>query len=263
MLGKAAQAAASDIERLAPKHPVRRGQLTAAFQAVRKTLGILFADVGDTVKAGRTDAASAAMLSAYEWEEPYYRAAGIPARIRDRLRAGTRALSDRNVELMLRRFNTRQIPLSRQVYRTQALARGWVDEKINLGIGRGLTAREIARDVRTMIDPSVRGGVSYAAFRLGRTELNNAFHTAAIVSTADKPWVNGMQWKLSLTHPAEDICNELAEKDKFGMGEGIFPKLHVPNKPHPQCMCFVIPNLIDEDAFVDAFARGEYDTFLD
>jgi hypothetical protein len=153
------------------------------------------------------------MASAFEWEEPYYVASGLSRSERSKLRASTTAMSDRNVELMLRRFNTEQIPLSQQVYRTEKLASGWVDKVVNLGLGRGLTAREIAKEVKGSIRPDVQGGVAYAAMRLGRTEVNNSFHTAAIVSSADKPWVEGMHWHLSGSHPKKDICNLLAEED--------------------------------------------------
>jgi hypothetical protein len=262
LLDKAAQAAVSDIEGLATSGTgkiIRRGQLSAATQALRKTIRILFRDVGDTVRAGRVDAAEAALLSAFEWEEPYYRAAGMSKPERDRLRAATAVMSERNVELMLRRFTTEQIPLSQQVYRTQQLAQGWVDERVNLGIGRGLTAKELARDVRDSIRPDVSGGVSYAAMRLARTELNNSFHAAAVEATQDKPWINGMQWHLSESHPKPDICNHYADEDKFGIGSGTFPVDKVPEKPHPHCFCFVVPGLQDEDDFVAAFARGDYD----
>lgn len=263
LLGKAAEAAASDVERLAPKAPIRRGQLTSAFKAVRRTMQILFTDVGDTVKVGRLDAAEAAMQSAYDWEDPYYKAAGLSAAERSALRASTTAMSDRNVELMLRRFNTEQIPLSRQVYRTRQLASGWVDKVINLGLGRGLTAREIAQEVKGSIRPDVRGGVSYAAMRLGRTEVNNAFHTASILSTVDKPWIEGMQWHLSGSHAVPDICNRLAEDDRHDLGSGVFPRGLVPAKPHPQCLCYVAAALQDEDDFVAAFASGQYDNYFD
>lgn len=262
LLNKAAQAAVADVEGLAPTgigKIVRIGQLSAATQALRKTLRLLFADVGETIRAGRVDAAEAALLSAFEWEEPYYRAAGLPKAERDRLRAATAGLSERNVTLMLRRFTTEQIPLSEQVYRTRKLASGWVQERLNLGIGRGLTARELARDVRDSIRPDVRGGVSYAAMRLARTELNNAFHAAAVESVQDKPWVMGMEWHLSGSHPRPDICDEYAHEDKFDLGNGIFPTGQVPEKPHPHCFCYVVPGLQDEDDFVAAFARGDYD----
>lgn len=266
LLHKAAQAAESDVIRMTPSSIgkiVRIGQLSAATQAVRKTLRLLFDDVYETVRAGRTDAAEAALLSAFEWEEPYYRAAGLSKPERDRLRAATQGLSVRNVELMLRRFNTEQIPLSQQVYRTRQLASGWVDEKINLGIGRGLSARELAKEVASSIRPDVRGGVAYAAMRLSRTELNRSFHTAAQLSVVDKPWVQGMSWHLSASHPKPDICDEYATEDRHGMGNGVFPRDEVPEKPHPQCFCFVTPELIEEDQFVAAFARGEYDEFLE
>lgn len=262
LLEKAAQAAESDVRRLVPGNVVRRGQLSAAMQAVRRTLRDLFADVGDNIRTGRTEAANAALLSAFEWEEPLYRAAGLSKPQRDRLRTATATLSDRNVNLMLRRFNTEQIPLSRQVYRSRQLASGWVDNIVNLGIGRGLTARELAQEVSSSIRPDTRGGVAYAAMRLARTELNAAFHTAAIVSTADRPWVSGMHWHLSKSHPRPDICDEYANQDKFGLGDGVFPKVSVPSKPHPQCFCFVTPELQDEDDFIAALARGSYDEFI-
>lgn len=262
LLNKAASAAYSDVLRLSQTDKtgkvVRRGQLSSAYRALRKTMSNLFVDVGDTVRADRLDAMFAALLASHQWEEPLYRAAGISKSTRDQLRKSTQAMSERRVELMLRRFNTEQIPLSRQVYRTQALAQKWVDDAINIGIGRGLTARELANEVKDKIRPDVRGGVSYAAMRLSRTEINNAFHAAAVVSNMDKPWVQGMQWHLSATHPEEDICDKMSSEDKFELGNGIYPVGKVPKKPHPQCLCYIAPSLQDEDEFVAAFARGEY-----
>lgn len=262
LLYKAADAAASDVERLAPRGAIRRGQFSMALREIRKTIKNLFADVGDTVREGRLDAAQSAMLASYQWEEPYYIAAGLNARERSMLRRSTLDISRRNVELMLRRFNTEQIPLSRQVYRSRALAQGWVDNLVNIGIGRGLTARELAREVKQHIRPDTRGGTAYAALRLGRTEINNSFHTAAVLSTVDKPWVSSMSWNLSGSHTDEDICDKLAKEDRFGLGEGMFPREQVPQKPHPQCFCYVVPKMQDEDEFVAAFARGEYDNYF-
>ena len=39
-----------------------------------------------------------------------------------------------------------------------------------------VNARELAADVRRFIDPNTKGGASYAAMRLARTEINGAFH---------------------------------------------------------------------------------------
>lgn len=255
LLEKAADAAEADVERLAPKNVNRRGQLTEAWKSIRKTIRHLYEDVQESIEDSRTAAAKAAMDSSYGWEEDLYESAGLSEEEKDALRGGTIAMTERNVELMLRRFNTEQIPLSQQVYRTRALSEGWVDRLINTGIGRGLTARELAKSVREHIRPDVRGGVAYAAMRLARTEINNAFHTAAIVAAQDKPWIDGMEWKLSGSHPKPDICDLLAGRT--------FPVGAVPPKPHPQCFCYVIPKEPDEDEFVAAFARGDYDEALD
>jgi len=249
--------------RLSPSgNVVRRGQMSGALQALRGTLGLLFADVGETVKAGRTDAAQAAREAAFDWSEPLLKEAGLSTAEREMLRAGAIATTERNVDLMLRRYNTEQIALSKQVYKTKQLSQGWVDRVVNTSIGRGLTAREIAREVRSSIRPNTAGGVSYAALRLGRTELNNSFHTSAIVANADKPWAQAMEWHLSGSHAKKDICDELAGKDKWGLGNGIFPKNKVPDKPHPQCFCFVVPKLQEEDDFVRDLLAGTYDSYL-
>jgi len=80
------------------------------------------------------------------------------------------------------------IHLSDKVYKTQALSNKWVEQAVNRGIATNKSAREIARSVRHLIDPNVKGGVSYAARRLARTEINNAFHTTTIRAAADQPW---------------------------------------------------------------------------
>lgn len=255
LLDKAAEAAMADVERLTPKDTVRRGQFASAWKSIKGNLKDLFGDVEGVVRDARTDAADAAFNALYKWEEPLYDAAGFTESEKTALRSSITEISDRNVELMLRRFSTEQIPLSQQVYRTRSLSQGWVDRLINIGIGRGLTARELARSVRDHIRPDVRGGVSYAAMRLARTEINNAFHTAAIVAAQDKPWIEGMEWRLSGSHPKPDICDLLAGN--------VYPVGSVPPKPHPQCFCYVIPKEPDEDDFVAAFARGDYDDALD
>jgi hypothetical protein len=236
--------------------------LRRAEQELLKTLGRFWADAGDTIRANRIDAAVAALNSSVDWDLPMYQAAGLSRGQIQVLRDGATALSERNVQIMVRRFTTRQIPLSNQVYRTESLTKGWVQGVINRAVGRGLSARELAAEVRQFIRPDVRGGVSFAAMRLARTELNNAHHAAAISSIIDKPWVEGMQWTLSGSHPKTDICDSLATENKFDRGPGVFPRNEVPPKPHPQCFCYLVPKQVDEDDFVAAFQRGSYDQFL-
>ena len=101
-----------------------------------------------------------------------------------------------SVENLRSRLMSR-IDLSPRVYKNQALANRWVDRAVNRGILLGKSAREIASDVRLLIRPDTPGGVSYAAQRLGRTELNNAFHETSRRAVEGMPWITGVRWNLS------------------------------------------------------------------
>jgi hypothetical protein len=155
------------------------------------------------------------------------------------------------------------VPLAQSVYGTRNLADGYVDRVINRGILLGKSARQIANDVKGLIRPDVRGGVSYAAYRLGRTELNNAFHRTQTDLAAAEPWVTGMQWHLSRSHPKADECNEYANETHYrGGSPGVFPAGDVPPKPHPQCLCFITNVQVDEDEFIESLVNGDYDDYL-
>lgn len=155
------------------------------------------------------------------------------------------------------------IKLSDNVYRTQALANNWVAREINRGIALNLSARQIAANVTRMIKPGTPGGVSFAARRLARTELNNAFHTTTIRAAADDPWTEGFKWNLSGSHPRPDPCDDLAEQDSYDLGVGVFPPKAVPGKPHPQCLCYLTVVQTDDDEFIDNLVAGKYNTWLD
>lgn len=154
------------------------------------------------------------------------------------------------------------IPLSRAVYQTQALATGLVDRTVKRGLLLGHNAKTIAKSVTGLINPNVVGGVSYAAHRLARTEINNAYKTSQENRYAQDPWIIGMQWNLSKTHPKPDICNELATADDHDLGSGIYPVGQRP-RSHPNCLCYLTPESIDEDTFIDKFLAGDYNAYLD
>jgi hypothetical protein len=156
------------------------------------------------------------------------------------------------------------IPLSAQVYKTQSLGSGLVDRAVNRGIALGSSAKDIAKSVRGMIHPGTPGGVSYAAMRLGRTELNNAFHRTQVSQAQRKPWINGMQWNISGSHEQIDECDDYAEEGHYPNGEpGVFRPEDVPMKPHPQCLCFVTSVTVSRDEFLNRFMEGEYSTYID
>lgn len=233
-------------------------QYASARVAVEREMVVLWRRMGDTIEGGRRQAGREGInLAMREYDELVRRG---------NLGGLTRAVSMReaaeaaSTNLMSRYLNS--VPLSRRVYNNRALSQRWVDRKVNDGILANKSAREIARSVRGLILPNTRGGVSYAAMRLGRTELNNAFHATTIRSTMDQPWVNAYQWQLSASHKHFDQCDDYAEGNHSGLGRGVFSKADVPMKPHPQCLCFLVVVLEKPDKFVDKLTSGGYDEYL-
>lgn len=151
------------------------------------------------------------------------------------------------------------VDLSRNVYNGQAYTMGKIDDIVNTGIALGQSADEIAKQAIQFINPRTPGGASYAAHRLGRTELNNAFHTTSVRSYQESPYVDGVHWTLSGSHPTPDDCNNYAEQNEFDLGRGVFPPDSVPDKPHPQCLCYITPITPDPAEFIRRMKRGEYD----
>ena len=144
--------------------------------------------------------------------------------------------------------------LSPRVYRNRDLATGRVQRTIRAGIIRGLSAEELAKEVSKFISPRTPGGVSYAAMRLARTELNNAFHSASIQKAQSTPWVKGCKWNKSGSHPRRDICDELADANRDGLGKGIYRVDDVPDKPHPNCFCYITYETVSETEMLSILA---------
>lgn len=259
LLVRVAAESARDVEKLARKDgigaEVRAGQLRTVQASLRSTLAGFWMAVDDLIRARREEGIAAALRAGVNWDKMLLSRAGKSAAQRNMLAQGLNATADRNVRLMLQRFTHETIPLSQRVYHANVLSNGLVDRKVNSALGRGLSAREFAKEVRSLIRPDTPGGVSYAAMRLARTEINNAYHYASITDNAEKPFVENIGWRLSRSHPKKDKCDLLA-------AESPYPKDNVPAKPHPQCFCYVVPEVINEDDFVHQFQQGKYDSYL-
>lgn len=134
--------------------------------------------------------------------------------------------------------------LSTRVYENAALSSGRIEKIVRAGVIRGFSAKEIASDVKKYIHPGTPGGASFAAMRLGRTELNNTFHEQQKME-ANRPWVKGTKWNRSKSHPKRDLCDVYAEHDE-GLGIGVWSNHRTPNKPHPQCLCYMTYDVMDE-----------------
>lgn len=258
------EAAARDIqrriERLKPGigGQVRAAQLRLVLKEIERILKQVWGvAIMDILKEGREEAMLTAESALEALEAVMYGA--LP-------KDAAKALSD-GLGLAARqgiKNDAARIPrdLSARVWKNRALTTGAVNAMIRRGLVEGLTAKELAKDVARFVSPSTPGGVSYAAMRLARTEINNAFHQQQIKG-AERPGVSGVKWNLSGSHVTPDECNIYAETDQHGMGVGVFPVGRVPDRPHPQCFCYLTYVTMSADEFADAMEAGAFDDEID
>lgn len=235
---------------------VRRTQLRQSLAEMHKEQARLWAALGDVVEAGKAQAAAAGAETTL---------AGASGVLEGLFSADDRAYMTRSVRQSAvsalqaaeeRISGTSYVPLAESVYQNAALASGHIDNIVNAALARGASAAELAKDVRAFINPNTPGGVRYAAMRLGRTELNNSFHAAQVRQAQRLPWVTGVTWHLSGSHPRPDACNDYADV-------GFYDAAQVPPKPHPNCLCYTTPVTVPEDVFQDQLLAGAYDDYLD
>lgn len=237
----------------------RRAQMQILKKELYQQAEELWPGIGSTIQGGMYSAAAGAAAGTNYLNGVLMRGVGgrIPA-----LEAAMQEQAKHTAELLMAR-GANNIPLAESVYGAQNLANKSVDKVLANGLLLGLSAAEIASNVSGLIRPDVKGGVSYAAKRLGRTEINNAFHTVQQTSRQDEPWTTGFLWNLSGSHPKPDECNEYADNDHSNMGQGVFKKMEVPGKPHPNCLCYLTPVQVSEDEFIQGVVSGKYSSYTD
>lgn len=256
------QRSASDIERelrkLAPNGrpgvTMRRSQLQSARLAMLEQQADIWRAVGASVRTARLEAAATAAAAEITGAKAVLQRVPdmTPQRMR-LLEASMKETSRRGLVTALQRVQGASYrPLAESVYGSQRLATKQVDRLINSALTRGLSARELATEAKALIRPDVRGGVSYAAQRLGRTELNNAFHATQVRTAIEAPWVTGVKWNLSASHPEEDECDDYDGQ--------VFDPREVPEKPHPQCFCFMTNELIPVS---EAAKSTQFNSYID
>jgi hypothetical protein len=239
---------------------VRSAQLRQSISAMRKVQAELWGEAGRVVQSGRVKAAVAASEAEQAATRALWNLLGGPIK---ELEIALQAQAASTVDTLAARA-ANNIPLSDQVFKTAAQSSGLVDRAINRSILQGDSWKEMADRVTGLINPNVPGGVSYSAKRLGRTELNNAFHRQQIDEADDSPFVSAVQWHLSGSHRHSDACDTYAHGVHVpGGGQGVFATGEVPPKPHPQCFCFLTTVHVGEDEFVEGFLNGRYDKYID
>jgi hypothetical protein len=261
---QAAQDASDEIEKLANKpnfsNGVRTAQLRIVMKIVSGVLGEFWKRQIPQITIGHKQSSLAAVSAFTETDRDYlvkaFRASGdVSSFIR-----GQEIQAQISVAHLVDRLEKTNHPLSTRVYRTKRLANTWVQREINSAIVRNAGAKEIAAKVRKSIRPNTPGGVSYAALRLGRTELNNAFHATSVALAQDRPWVQGMVWHLSQTHESSEDNSVVEICDRYA--DQLFEVNNVPAKPHPQCRCFVTPQVEPLDIFTRNLTAGYYNDWI-
>jgi hypothetical protein len=232
-------------------NPITRMQLEAQRASIKGYLAQDFKNVQSLVKDGQVAAAKAASEVTSRYENELLKLA-LSKESMAQLAKSEALRAANGVEAAMRRMEgSSYIPLSKQVYNTQRLGNKYIDRILNDALITGKTWKQLAKEVADSINPNVKGGVSYAANRLARTEINNAFHASAAKRFEESVIVEGIDWKLSSSHPEGDICDDLAAASPYA-------KKSIPQKPHPHCYCFLTPALPSEKDFLDNLFAGKY-----
>lgn len=235
---------------------VRRAQILGSRGALTKVMNLLYREVGNEIRAGQAEAAGEAVKARFADDaDVLERIISDPAK-RSYLRAGMIQAADRNVQAMMTRILKTERTLSERVYHSKALANGQVSRLVNVHLARGSSAADIAKEVRQFILPTSPGGISYSAKRLARTEINNAFHAQSIADSQDRPWILEVKWNLSKSHPVASGC-----RCEVYARQGTFPVAAVPEKPHPNCLCYTVPQVEDWETFERNLLLGRYDNW--
>jgi len=236
----------------------KRYQFNLVKDEIRTIIKTMFKDLVPVINAGQQDAAEAAAKAALAQDAQVLDVLFPNDKAREAWEQSFILSARHGIQAAIFRITKTKLPLSSQVYRTSAMESGRLDRKINSALARGASAKELADLVRNDIKPSVPGGVSYAAMRLGRSEINNAFHAMSVDQAQEDPWVEQMEWHLSKVHKPDpgDLCEKYADTQYF-------PKDEVPPKPHPQCMCYVTRKEMSWDNFTSALESGKFDDFFE
>lgn len=154
-------------------------------------------------------------------------------------------------------IDPRGYQLSDRIWQVGVRTRSQIDALLTDSINRGRSAMSIARDLEQFLRPDRANlrtqrpyGVdaSFDAMRLARTEITRAHSTAALLSARQNPYVEGMDYALSPSHPKIDICDSFATVDgSGGRIRDAYPIDEFVPTPvidtHPHCLCTLRPTV--------------------
>ena len=217
-----------------------------------KVLDVLFRSVGKVIREEQANAASLAENLLIQDEKEIWKIVEPDPKKRAKVYDDMTVQASRQIQATMTRIFTSQKTLSSRIYRSEAMAKSQVSRTIERHIAIGSSAQDMAKDLKSLINPKVPGGVSYRATLLARTEINNAFHAQSIADMQDRPWIEQAYWNLSKSHNEEGCRCEVYAR------QHVFPVSNIPDKPHPQCLCSITPKLPDLDTALKEHIAGKY-----
>ena len=194
---------------------------------------------------------------------------------------GYREVINNNVikQDVLNRITTGQIygekwSLSKAIWGDSQAKIAEINKVISQGVLQGKNFDEIAKSIQRYIDPNVRlpsgingvrNNIDWRAQRLAKTEVQHAYQEAFVAATRLNPFIDAYRWITSGGSNVCPLCIERANTDKYGLGEGIFPKDRLPlDHPNGNCTFEVVVTMSDDeisDAIADWYL-GEGDPGL-
>lgn len=232
---------------------------------LKKIVGQLAAQLQTTIESG----------SKNQWLFACEKNDGFIASIMDTSKlskARLKKMQDRNLDA-LSTFQGRKVggmDLSQRVWRYVGQYRDQLETALDVGLGEGRSAQELARDVKKNLrDPDrlfrrvrdKRGNLVLSkaarafhpgqgvyrssvknAQRLTRSEINMAYRESDFLRWQQLDFVVGFEIHRSNHEPLCKckMCDRL---------QGRYPKTFKFKGWHPQCMCYAVPILMDEETF--------------
>ena len=177
ILKSAAQDAYAEMVKLDASSTFSSGVKQAQLRMVVKETAIILKEVFresiTVIRNGQKNAAILAVDQFAKTDKKFLSAAFAKSGNVDSFIAGQKTSAQLGVANAISSITKSNYSLSKNVYRTERLANGWVKNKASGIILRNGSAIDIAKAVQDSIKPTTPGGAAYAALRLGRTELNN------------------------------------------------------------------------------------------
>ena len=191
-------------------------------------------------------------------------------------KARLKKMQDRNLDA-LRTFQDRKVGgmnLSQRVWRYVGQYKEQLESALDVGLGEGRSAQELARDVKKNLrEPDrlfrrvrdKRGNLVLSkaarayhpgqgvyrssvknAQRLTRSEINMAYRESDFLRWQQLDFVVGFEIKRSNWHDEDGHEYKCKLCDRL---QGRYPKTFKFKGWHPQCRCYAVPILMDEETF--------------